>query len=160
MKRQTAIRGIAFVLVFMTMLITLPIKRYYKNSISITRTETIKTIKYGHQIVISQCDDKSSTLFYSYKKDIINQGKLNFYGYDVITGKLQDNYIYCVRDTLKNKTMVISYKDKLLLKKAIVELLDKNILILTEYQYYRLNRFLFGFKRPVFSIIGTASNIE
>lgn len=159
MKRQTAIKCIAFVLVFLTMLITVPIKRYYNDNISITRTENIKTIKYGKQITISLCQDKEATIFNSYKKDIISNGKLDFYGYDVITGKLNNNLIYCVKDNEKDKTMVIIYKDKNVLKSSILKLIDKNILVMTEYQYYRLNRFLFGYARPKF-VIGTASNIE
>lgn len=159
-KRQTTIKIIAFILVFFTMLITLPIKRYYNDNISITRTEKIKTIKYGKQIVISLCEDKNSSLFITYKKDIISNGNLDFYGYDVITGSLHDKRIYCVRDEVKHKTMIIVYKDKNLLKTAILKLIDKNILTLTEYQYYRLNRFLFGYRRPILDVIGTISNID
>ncbi len=99
-KRQTTIKIIAFILVFFTMLITLPIKRYYNDNISITR------------------------------------------------------------DEVKHKTMIIVYKDKKLLKTAILKLIDKNILTLTEYQYYRLNRFLFGYRRPILDVIGTVSNID
>lgn len=159
-KRKTFIRIISFVLVFFTMILTLPIKRYYNDNIIITRTEKIKTIKYGNQIIISLCEDKNYSLFTTYKKDIITNGKLDFYGYDVITGSLQDKKVYCVKDDLKHKTMIIIYKDKKLLKTAVLKLLDKNILILTEYQYYRLNRFLFGYKRPIISTIGTISNID
>ena len=160
-KRQKVIKYIAFVLVFLTMLITVPIKRYYNNSISITRTEHTKTIKYGRDIIISLCLDESSTIFDSYKKDIIANGELDFYGYDVITGKLNNEYIYCVRDTEKHKTMTIVYDNKNILKSAILKLIDKNILILTDYQYYRINRFLFGIKRPlIYSLVGTVNNLE
>lgn len=159
-KRQTAIKGIAFVLVFITMLITVPIKRYYNHNISITRTESTKTIRYGKNIIISLCEDKSSTIFDNYKKDIIKNGKLDFYGYDAITGELNNKKCYCVRDTMKNKTMVITYENKQTLKNAILELLNKNILVVTDYQYYRLNRFLFGIKRPLLSYVGTINNIK
>ena len=159
-ERKTIIKIIAFILVFFTMLITLPIKRYYNSSISITKTNDIKSIKYGNNISISFCDDKNLSIFNSYKKDIINNGELDFYGYDVIYGKLGENFIYCVKDNFKSKSIIMIYKDKHLLKKAVLELIDKNILTLTEYQYYRLNRFLFGYKRPEFSIIGTVTNID
>ena len=148
LKKNTFIIGVLMFIFTLVSIVTIPLKQHNKERIITSVVEDIKTIRYNNDIkIITGIDSKDFKLFNVYKKDILMNGKLNFYGYDIVTGELHTKNVYCARDCSTGSTLIIFYENKNNLKRCIVKLVDKRILYLSEYHYYRLSMFLFGYDK-------------
>lgn len=161
MKKINVPMVITIVFIVSIMLIRMPFKKYYETRIKVYQTENCYMLKYGTRCTsYAYCNDKDLERFNMFKKKIFIEGILDFYSYDVLTGIVNDEYIYVARDVKNQKTLVIRYKNKQKLMKHTLEALKTKRLEISDYHKYRLTRFLFGYDKGLSYLVDLLYEVD